>query len=169
MLTERLQGSGHEATHRALKEISLPDVNHPSLFESESFRDCAQQVRDANALILASPVYNWSLSAELKKFIEVIGSTDSAHPSPFFDKLVSFVFAAGLPHSYMVLQTAAIPLMLDFRCIINPHQAYLHNRHWDENETLTPEGSAKLDQMLKAHLELTTRLQGYQLTNSWQV
>jgi hypothetical protein len=105
----------------------------------------------------------------LKKFIEVIGSTNSIHVTPFFDKFVSFIIAAGLPHSYMAMSSVATTMMLDFRCVINPHQAYLHNRHWSPEASLTAEGQAKLEEMLKAHVELGRRLKGVRLTGSWQV
>lgn len=159
----------NEVTHIQLRANEIPGFDQADLFESTIYLDYYQQAQEADSLIFSTPVYNWSICSELKKFLEVIGSTDAARQSPFFDKLVSFIFSAGLPHSYMVLGSVAVPLMLDFRCIINPYQAYLHNRDWHDTLSLTDDGRAKLERMLNTHIKLGERLQGYGNTSQWAV
>lgn len=159
----------NEVGHIQLRANEIPGFDQEDLFESAIYLDYYKQAQEAESLILATPVYNWSICSELKKFLEVVGSTDATRKSPFFDKLVSFIFSAGLPHSYMVIGSVAIPLMLDFRCIINPYQAYLHNRDWHDTTNLTDEGRAKLERMLNSHLDLGRRLHGYETTSQWTV
>ncbi len=159
---------GAEISRIHVQRDQLPGLNHDNLYETPIYREYSQLLLQADSIILATPVYNWSFCADMKHFIEVVGSTDVKRPAPFFDKLVSFIFAAGLPHSYMVMSSLAAPLMMDFRCIINPHHAYVHNRHWDAAETLTADGQGQLERMLNAHVDLTKRLKGYSQTTCWQ-
>jgi FMN reductase len=163
-----LLAEGHDVELLDLSSSQMPRFDVESVFDSPAYQEAIQKITAAQALILASPVYNWSLCAELKNFVEAVGSTDSTRPTPLFDKLVSFIFAAGLPHSYMVLGSIALPLMLDFRCVINPNHAYLHNQHWT-NEVLNETGSSKLQRMLITHVDLVQRLDGYKHTGSWVV
>ena len=164
-----LADHGHEATLIRLADLGLPRLNPDAVYDHPGYRAAAALVASADNLILASPVYNWSPCAEMKNFIELVGCTDARHPTPLFDKLVSFIFAAGLPHSYMAIGSLALPLMLDFRCLINPHQAYLHNRHWEDPDTLTDKGHDKLNRMLSTHVDLGTRLQTFSVTQQWEV
>ena len=159
---------GHDVAHIHLAPGQLPGFDCEDLFENAVYQEYAKQVDECDALILASPVYNWSFCAELKKFIEIVGSTELGRPSPFFDKLVSLLFAAGLPHSCMAFGTLAVPLMMDFRCVINPYQAYIHNRHWSAENEVNEEGLDQLDRMLLSHISLAQRLQGHRLTSRWQ-
>ncbi len=158
-----------DVSHIQLSGNEMPGFDNSDLFESAIYLDYYQQAQLADNIIFASPVYNWSICSELKKFIEIVGSTDATRQSPFFDKLISFIFSAGLPHSYMVMGGIAVPLMLDFRCVINPHQAYLHNRDWQDSISLTADGRTKLERMLTAHAELGSRLRGYGNTTLWTV
>ena len=63
----------------------------------------------------------------------------------FFDKVVTFVNAAGLPHSYMAYTSLANSMMLDFKCIINPYNVYVHNRHWDGNDALINDAQKRIE------------------------
>src|SRR3712207_8670459 len=56
--------------------------------------------------------------------------------APFFDKVVTFVHAAGLPHSYMAFAPLAVSMILDFRCIVNPYPVYVHNRSEEHTSEL---------------------------------
>jgi NAD(P)H-dependent FMN reductase len=115
----------------SLKEYPLSPFDNGDLLSLPSYRPLHSLVSEADALVLATPIYNWGTSAELKRFIEIIGSTppDDSLRGAFYDKIVTFLCAAGLPHSYMAFTPTAIALMLDFKCIINPYHVYAHNRH----------------------------------------
>ena len=105
-LTER----GQEARLILLKDHPLPPFDNATIFESEAYRFLHRAVSDADGLVLASPVYNWGCCAELKKFIEAVGSNppDGSLRSALFDKVVTFVNSAGLPHSYMAFGGTAL-------------------------------------------------------------
>ncbi len=136
---DSLSDHGVEARVILLKDYPLPRFdNGRGITEDASYRTLHEAVSNAEGLVLAGPVYNWGCCAELKRFVEVIGTTppDRSARGAFFDKIVSFVSAAGLPHSYMAFSPLAVSMMLDFKCIINPYQVYVHNRHWSEDQLL---------------------------------
>ena len=69
------------------------------------------------AILLATPIYNYDVSAAAKNMVELTGSA-------WRDKTVGFICAAGGTSSYMSVMGLANSLMLDFRCIILPRFVY---------------------------------------------
>lgn len=96
------------------------------------------------------------MSAELKKLIEATGSTppDGSRCGAWFDKVVTFAGAAGLPHSYMAFGALATTMMLNFKCVVNPYHIYVHDRHWAAAGALTGEAHARSGKALFVMLEL---------------
>jgi len=170
LCVERLQAAGAEAELVRLKDHALPPFDNQDVFQSAAFQYLHRATASADALILASPVYNWGLCAELKRYIEAVGSTlpGAGLRGAFFDKVVTFVASAGLPHSYMATGPDMLSLMLDFKCIINPYTVYVHNRHWQGNELL-PEASARLDKSLLVLTELTALLAARTYRSEWEI
>ncbi len=72
---------------------------------------------------------------------------------PFFDKIITFVNAAGLPQSYMAFSSMAISMMLDFKCIINPYTVYVDNSAWT-GETLSEKATARMRKSAQVMAEL---------------
>lgn len=85
--------------------------NHPALGELKS------AVRDASAVIMAVPIYNFYVNAAAKNLIELTGRE-------WIYKMVGFICAAGGQASYMSVMNIANSLMLDFRCLIVPRFVY---------------------------------------------
>jgi NAD(P)H-dependent FMN reductase len=85
--------------------------NHPNVAELTSL------LREASAVILASPVYNYDVSAALKNMVEHVGSE-------LTEKVVGFIGAAGGQRSYMAPLQFLNSLMLDFRSLIVPRFVY---------------------------------------------
>jgi FMN reductase len=154
----------------SLKDYPLPPFDNGSPLSVPSYLPLHQLVSAADALVLASPVYNWSLSSELKRFVEVIGSTppDSPIRGAFFDKIVTYVCAAGLPHSYMSFMPLANSMILDFKCILNPYNVYVHNRHWEDG-SLGEEAVKRIEQSAAVLVELMHCLAGRTYHSSWDV
>jgi len=161
---------GAEATLVSLKDHTFPPFDDDKIAESIAYRNLYPLVSAADGLVLAGPVYNWGLCGAMKEFIEYIGSTaeESGLRGALFDKVVSFVCAAGLPHSYMAFGPTALSLMLDFKCIVNPYQVYVHGRHWSE-ETLSEEADERLRRAMSVMLELTTLLKARSYQSKWSV
>jgi|SRR5665213_26770 len=120
-----------------LKEYPLPKFDNASTILSDtSYRALHDAASNADGLVLASPIYNWGCCAELKRFVEVVGTNPpgKAVTGVFFDKIISFVNAAGLPESYMAFSSLAISMMLDFKCVLNPYLVYVDNSCWSGDE-----------------------------------
>ncbi|MEM7133901.1 MAG: NAD(P)H-dependent oxidoreductase [Chloroflexota bacterium] len=154
-----------------LKEVNPPNFDNSSIFQTEVYKNLHMKLDEADGLVFASPVYNWGCCAELKKLIEYIGSTpmDGSLKGALFDKVITFVNAAGLPHSYMAYTTLASSLMLDFKCIINPYNVYIHNRHWNEEESLIDEAQKRIEKSVKVMIELTTLLKPRTYSSTWEI
>lgn len=165
---ELLTDLGTEADFLSLKEYPLPAFGSVRCQDVPAYHALHAAVLAADGLVLASPIYNWSSCAELKKFVEYVGSTDDAARGAFYDKVVTFVHAAGLPHSYMAGMSLAVPLMLDFKCIVNPYCVYVHSRHWKE-DTLLEEAEAKLLKAMTVMGELTLLLSRRTYVSEWEV
>ncbi len=154
-----------------LKDFPLPPFGNVNIPSAEYYLPLHQLVAQADALILASPIYNWGCCAELKKFIEFIGSTppDGSIKGAFFDKILTFINAAGLPHSYMAFGATALSLMMDFKCIINPYNVYVHDRHWDNEGALVEEAEARLRKSLLVTVELARLLSSRSYRSGWEI
>ncbi len=166
-LTDR----GVDVQFLSLKDHSLPRFdNSDDILSDPTYRVLHEAATWADGLVLASPVYNWDCCAELKRFVEVVGTTppDGSARSPFFDKIVTFVNAAGLPHSYMAFAPLAISMLLDFKCILNPYHIYVHNRHWS-GDTLGSEALARIGKSAGVKVELLRCLAERSYRSEWEV
>ena len=68
----------------------------------------------------------------------------------------------------MAFGSMALSLMLDFKCIINPYQVYVHDRGWDGEKLLEPE-EARLHTAMGVMMELTTLLSQRSYRSEWSV
>jgi FMN reductase len=121
-------------------------------------------------LVLASPIYNWACCAELKRFVEVVGTNPPDKPvrSPFFDKIITFVNAAGLPQSYMAFSSLATSMMLDFKCVINPYYVYIDSNGW-AGDNLRDECSNRMRQSAHVMTELMRCLGKRDFHSRWEI
>ena len=86
-----------------LREFDAPNFDDHAIYRWPGYRRTHRMVSAADAVVMASPVYNWGCSSELKKFIEYVGSTppDGTLVGALFDKVVTLLTAGGLAESYM--------------------------------------------------------------------
>lgn len=155
----------------SLKEYVLPRFdNSPKLANDPTFQQLHRSVAEADGLVLTSPVYNWGCCSELKRFLEIIGTTppDGSLTGAFYDKVVTFVNAGGLPHSYMAISPIAISMMFDFKCIINPYNVYVHNRHW-EGENLGNKAMNRIEKSSAVMVDLMTCLEQRSYRSGWEI
>ena len=163
-----LLDKGVDTDFISLKDFRLDPFDPHTIFETSNYRELTKRVIAAEGLVLASPVYNWGFSSELKKFIEYVGSTDETRTTPLFDKTITLVCSAGLPHSYMAFTPLATSLMMDFKCIINPYTVYVHNRQW-EHGVLQKEAKARVEKSMFVMTEITALLQRRTYRSEWEI
>ena len=127
-----------------LRDVALPlCTGEPAQSEAEraAVNEARQWVTNIEAMLIASPVYNYSLSAALKNFIEWTGKA-------WQDKPVGFCCAAGGRSSYMAVMGLANALMLDFRCWVVPRFIY------SSAEQVDPETGRLLDDQITGRIEM---------------
>lgn len=115
---ERLEEKADVAvTALDLREKMLPFCDGDAAYGHASVAECARLVADADAILVASPVYNYDVNAAVKNFVELTGRS-------WTSKVVGFLCAAGGQGSYMSIMPFANSLMLDFRCLVIPRFVY---------------------------------------------
>lgn len=157
------------STFVILKDYTIPGFDNPSELPS----DCEllhRMVLDADAVVLAGPIYNWGCSAELKRFIEFVGATppDGTRRGAFFDKIVTFIASAGLPHSYMGFAPTMASMILDFKCIINPYHVFVHDQQWDAGR-IDEDASERIERSADVLVALMRALRGRAYASGWDV
>lgn len=170
MCLDYLLSTGKDARFLSLKDHRLEGFDKDRLGDSEVYLTLHKAVMEADSLVFASPIYNWGCCAELKKFIEYVGSTtpDGKIRGAFFDKVVAFVNNAGLPHSYMAFTSLATSMMLDFKCIVSPYNIYAHDPHW-QGDILADEVRQRLIKSMDVLMELTELLQPRRYKSNWEI
>ncbi len=114
---EHLEAEGAETVVIELGELALPACGEPGSFENRQAAQLAERVREADGIIISSPVYNYDVNAACKNAIELTGAG-------WENKAVGFILTAGGQSSYMAVMSLANSLMLDFRCVIVPRFVY---------------------------------------------
>lgn len=165
-----LREQGHDSSVIDLAEMELPPFDNDRVFESPAFRRLHALITAADGVVLAFPIYNWAPAASVKSLIEATGATgEDGRVAAWFDKVVTFVCAAGLPHSYMATATLGQSLMLDFKCVINPYTAYLSERDWERPEVLKADRAERLAKTMSVHAELSALLSERSYRSVWEV
>jgi len=163
-----LVARGHRSEVVDLGTLALPAFDNDRVFDSDAFRALHDVIRESDGVVLAFPVYNWAPSSVVKSLIEATGATGNGRRAAWFDKVVTFVCAAGLPHSYMATGVLAQSLMLDFKCVVNPYTAYISERDWEEG-VLTVDRAARLDKTMAVHVEPASLLRSRTYRSDWEV
>src|SRR5262245_15444842 len=97
----------HACQYLDLSDYQLPFCDDDQAYNHPDVKALLIKVTHAEAVIIATPIYNFGTSAVAKNFIELFGSG-------LEDKVIGFVCAAGTQKSYMSVMHLANSLMLDF-------------------------------------------------------
>jgi FMN reductase len=100
-----------------ISELGLPLCDADTCYAQPAAQKLSAAIAAADAILVATPVYNYDVSAAAKNMVELTGSA-------WEDKIVGFLCAAGGMNSYMSVMAFANSLMLDFRCTIIPRFVY---------------------------------------------
>jgi FMN reductase len=100
-----------------LRDFPLALCDGEASFSQPQVEQLTAALRGSTAFILASPIYNYDVSAALKNMIEHVGRE-------LTDKVVGFIGAAGGQRSYMAPLQFLNSLMLDFRSLLVPRFVY---------------------------------------------
>ena len=112
-----MRGEGVPVEYVDLRLLNLPTCDGDGCYSDPGVQVLGRKIARANGILLATPIYNYSVSASAKNLVELTGQAWSR-------KIVGFLCAAGGAGSYMAAMGLANMLMLDFRSIILPRFVY---------------------------------------------
>ena len=148
-----LQKRNVECEWLDLDELDLPLCDADACYTDPASRKLNAAITAADGIIVASPVYNYDMSAAAKNMIELTGQA-------WEDKVVGFLCAAGGMSSYMSVMAYANSLMLDFRCVIIPRFVYATGQAFKDGELIEPKVAQRIEQVAAELVRFTHALRG---------
>jgi FMN reductase len=100
-----------------LTDYQLPFCDNSACYEHPDSKTVAAAIEQAAGILIATPIYNYDVSASAKNLIEVTGKC-------WTEKVVGFLCAAGGSGSYMAPMGLANSLMLDYHTLVLPRFVY---------------------------------------------
>lgn len=125
-----------------LREYPLPFCDGQYAYSDENVRRLAGKIRRSDAVLVATPVYNFNVSSVLKNLVELTGKS-------WKDKIVAFLCAAGGRSSYMSVMSFANSLMLDFRCTILPRFVFCTAADFEGQTIAAPEVKKRISELCR--------------------
>ena len=104
-------------------------------------------VEQAQAVMIASPVYNYDVNSAAKNAVELTGRA-------WTGKVVAMMLAAGGQGSYMSAMGLANSLMLDFRCVIVPRFVYATGESFEGDHLADDNIQGRVEQLVDDTLRL---------------
>ena len=123
-----------------ISELGLPLCDADKCYTQPAAQKLNASIEAADAILVATPVYNYDVSAAAKNMVELTGSS-------WEDKVVGFLCAAGGANSYMSVMGFANSLMLDFRCVIIPRFVYATGDAFDGDELKDKKVIKRIDEL----------------------
>jgi NAD(P)H-dependent FMN reductase len=147
----RLVSAGITVEFFDLAVKPLPLCDGASAYGDRNVQELASQIRLADAILLASPVYNYDVNAVAKNAIELTGRA-------WTGKIVGIMLAAGGQGSYMSAMGVANSLMLDFRCIIIPRFIYATSDAFQGSQITDTSVQARVQQLVDDTIRVSRAL-----------
>jgi len=144
---KRFEALGAETELVDLRKTPLPLCDGQATHEDPAVLALGRKIRDADAILLAVPIYNYYANAAAKNMIELTSYV-------WRDKVLGFVCAAGGQTSYMSLMSLANTMMLDFRCLIVPRFVYATADDVSETGELVEDMARRVDQLCREMLRV---------------
>ena len=110
-----------------LQDNPLPMCDGDKCYDLPEVLEFREKVKNADGIIMATPVYNFNVSSGAKNIVELGGRM-------LYDKIFGFMCAAGGRNGYMSVMSLANSLMLDFRCYIIPKFVYATKHDFDDEK-----------------------------------
>ena len=150
---EYLQKAAADCEWIDLRDLDLPLCDADQCYAAGGAKKLNAAIKAADGILVASPVYNYDMSASAKNMIELTGSS-------WEDKIVGFLCAAGGMSSYMSVMAYANSLMLDFRCVIIPRFVYATGSAFDRDTPTDPKIVSRIEQVAAELIRFTKALRG---------
>lgn len=131
-----------------LRDHPLPLCDGDTAYSHPGVAPLRAKISSAEAVIIATPIYNYDVNAAVKNVVELTGKA-------WENKPVAFLCAAGGKSSYMAIMALANSLMLDFRCLIVPRFVYATGADFADGRVTNPEQVRRIEQLVHATVRLT--------------
>jgi FMN reductase len=136
-----------------ISELDLPLCDADACYTQPGSQRVSKAIEAADGILIATPVYNYDVSAAAKNLVELTGSA-------WEDKVVGFLCAAGGMNSYMSVMAFANSLMLDFRSVIIPRFVYATGRSFEGDELKDKEVGERIAELTNETVRFTEALRG---------
>ena len=136
-----------------ISELDLPLCDADACYTRPGAQEVSKAIKAADGILLATPVYNYDVSAAAKNLVELTGRS-------WEDKVVGFLCAAGGMSSYMSVMAFANSLMLDFRSVIIPRFVYATGRAFDGDDLKDKEVGERIEEVAGELVRFTDALRG---------
>jgi len=136
-----------------ISELGLPLCDADTCYTQPAAQKLNTLVEAADAILIATPVYNYDVSAAAKNMVELTGSS-------WEDKIVGFLCAAGGMNSYMSVMAFANSLMLDFRSVIIPRFVYATGNAFDGDELKDKKVGQRIEELAAEVVRFGQALRG---------
>lgn len=136
-----------------ISKLNLPLCDADACYNDPGAGNLTVAIERADGIMVATPVYNYDVSAAAKNMVELTGSA-------WEDKVVGFICAAGGMSSYMSVMSFANSLMLDFRCLIIPRFVYATGDSFKGDELIDSKVSKRIEQVAAELVRVTKCVRG---------
>lgn len=131
-----------------LQSTPLPFCDGDLAYENPSVIELQKSVQESKALLIATPIYNYTVSATAKNFIELMGKN-------LQNKTIGVTCTVGSPTSYLAPGNFLLSCLFDFQCHIVPKVVFADATHFAENGDLKDQ---KIKERLRSLLASTKKL-----------
>ncbi|MEM6474289.1 MAG: NAD(P)H-dependent oxidoreductase [Planctomycetota bacterium] len=147
----RLESLGRSVNLFDLATTPLPFCDGASAYGDANVAALGELIESAEAIFVASPVYNYDVNAVVKNAVELTGKR-------WTGKVVSMMLAAGGSGSYMSAMGLANSLMLDFRCLIVPRFVYATGESFEGGRLADETIEGRVNQLIEETLRIADAL-----------
>lgn len=136
-----------------LADLDIPFCDAAACYAAPDVVAVTAKIQAADGIVLATPIYNYTLGSSAKNLIELTGRA-------WTEKVVAFLCAAGGAHSYMSVMGVASSLMLDFRSVIVPRFVYATGAAFADGQIIDPEVRSRVTELAADLSRMTSCLRG---------
>src|SRR5690625_921962 len=134
-----------------LMEVDLPICDGGAAYSHPETKRIVEQITAAQGIIIASPFYNYDLSAAAKNVLELSGRA-------WADKVVGLLLAAGGRGSYMAGMSFLNSMMLDFHTFILPRFVFAPGLVFGEEPMIDDELDRRIKELAEELVRVTEAL-----------
>lgn len=148
---DRLAEIGEQVELFDLSQKPLPLCDGATAYGDPFVQELTTLIKQADGILLASPVYNYDVNSAAKNAIELTGRA-------WTGKVVGMMLAAGGQGSYMAAMGVANSLMLDFRCLIVPRFLYATGDSFEGGSLADESIQQRVEQLVADTVRITRAL-----------